>query len=85
MTDRRIRVWGGLTFVGGKQHREIVGAPNKKRALELLRLAGEVFGMAYFTGYWTETHNEREVSIATKEGVWRAHTTNYNSPFGQVL
>ena len=56
---RELKVWGGLTFLNGKQVRTIVATRTKKRAAELLNLSA-----FEFREYWTDTGNETELKIA---------------------
>ncbi len=57
----RLKVWGGNTFPkgGAGQRRRIVAATTQKEA------AGVVGCSIYeFRGYWVETANEAELSLA---------------------
>lgn len=54
-----LRVYGGLTFLKGKQVRTIVAAKSMKRASEL---TGESY--SYIRKYWSETGNEVECQFA---------------------
>lgn len=56
---KQLRVWGGLTFKGGKQVRTIVATRTKKRAMELLKASPNTF-----KDYWSETGNAVEIATA---------------------
>ena len=59
---RKIKVYGGLTFVDGKQVRTIVATTTKKRAMELLDIT-----ITELNNYWCETGNSLELNIALNE------------------
>ena len=54
---RPMKVWGGMTFVGGQQVRAVVAATTKKRAVEVINEGGSYTTMNDFNGYWSETGN----------------------------
>lgn len=54
-----LKVWGGWTFVNGKQVRTIVATLTKKKACELLDIP-----YYYFKDYWCATGNEKELEVA---------------------
>ena len=62
---RKLKVWGGLTFRGGKQVRTIIAATTKKRIMEIGRLS-----IYELNNYWAETGNEVELETAIIEGIW---------------
>lgn len=59
---KRLKVFGGLTFVNGKQVRTIIATYTKKRAAELLEV-----NMYEFSNFWCETGNEIEVKTALEK------------------
>lgn len=59
---RNMKVYGGLTFIDGKQLRTIVATSTKKRAMEILDESNYSFN-----NYWSETSNKVETEIALKE------------------
>lgn len=60
-----LKVWGGQTFVKGKQYRTIVAASSQTKAAKLV---GE--SMYHFREYWEETGNKVELATAlAKPGV----------------
>jgi hypothetical protein len=61
----KLRVWGGCE----NNHRRIVAATSKMRAIALLDISHE-----RFIEWFDETGNHVELSIATSEGVWEART-----------
>lgn len=76
---RKLRVWGGNAILGDdverlglppsphRQYRCLVAAATKKQARALAGVS------AYqFDGWWTETGNAVELSVAVEEGVWYA-------------
>lgn len=77
----KLKVYAGLTFVGGKQCRTIVAAPTKKAALEALKVCAGRMSLYEFNNYWTDTGNkiELEVALAKPLTVFRASgTMNYD-------
>lgn len=54
-----MKVYGGLTFVNGKQRRTIVKAKSQKRAAELIKTSLYSFRM-----FWCETGNKGELEAA---------------------
>ena len=56
---KNYKVFGGLTFVNGKQARTIVATKTKKKAMELLDVS-----VSEFNNYWGETGNGIELSVA---------------------
>lgn len=54
-----LKVFGGLTFVGGKQVRTIVAAKSQKAAAEAVGIS-----LGEFRNYWAETGNDQELEIA---------------------
>lgn len=67
-----MKVFGGLTFVSGKQVRTIVAASTKKEAAELIGVS-----LYCFNQYWTRTGNKLEIeaALANPRKVLRASTT----------
>ena len=65
---KTLKVWGGN--LDGRA-RGLVAAATKKRAVEMLQANGHAnLSRHYFDGYWSETGNVVELSIATEEGIW---------------
>ena len=56
-----LRVWGGWD----KEHRRIVAARSRRRAITLLDTTPEEF-----VEWFSETRDPVELSVATSEGVW---------------
>ena len=54
---RKLKVFGGLTFMGRHQRRTIVGAETQKEAATRLGVS-----MYEFTRFWGETGNPAEVA-----------------------
>lgn len=74
---KKLKVYGGNTFLklarnpnGSTQGRTIVCAESKKRAVELLKQAGDNTSLHHFNGYWCETGNKIELLVAGEPGVW---------------
>jgi hypothetical protein len=57
---KKLKVFGGLTVVKGKQVRTIVATTSKKKAAELV---GE--SIHQINTWWEETGNATEVAVAT--------------------
>ncbi|KKL13035.1 hypothetical protein LCGC14_2529790 [marine sediment metagenome] len=55
----KFKVYGGMSFHKGKQVRAIVATKTKKKARELFDIS-----YSYFTDYFGETGNEKELEIA---------------------
>lgn len=57
---RKLKVWGGDSFVNGnKQVRTIVATTTKKEAMAILGVS-----VNEFTNHWCETGNDIETAIA---------------------
>lgn len=54
-----LKVYGGLTFVGGKQVRTIVATTSQKLAAELTGVS-----LSYLRAYWSVTGNAHEIEVA---------------------
>lgn len=67
-----MKAYGGNTFLhDSRQKRTIVIAKNKKEAVKLLEKAGEYQSYYHFNLYWSETHNNVEISFIDQgPGVW---------------
>lgn len=70
----KLKVWGGIEMVDGKQTRLIVAARSKKRIVELAdaHCAGR-FTMHSLNRYWSETGNAGEIALipsGDEECVW---------------
>ena len=57
--QRPLKVWGGLTLKGGKQHRTIVAATSQANAAEALGCT-----LHELRGYWAVTGNKTELGVA---------------------
>lgn len=55
----RLKVYGGMKFINGKQKRVFVATTSMKDAA---RITGESY--SHMLGYWSETGNEAEIAIA---------------------
>lgn len=70
MKNRRLKVFGGNDFFGGKQKRVIVAAYNQKDAVGYMKeVSGLGFSLHYFRGYWSETGNKEELAAAKEPGM----------------
>ncbi len=56
---KTLKVWGGLTMQGNKQHRTIVATYTKKKVCELVNIS-----ISELNNYWCETGNEIELKLA---------------------
>jgi len=56
----KLKVWGGLIFVNGKQVRTIVATKYKKDAISLF----DYMSIHEFNNYWCETGNDIELKVA---------------------
>jgi hypothetical protein len=59
---KKLKVYGGFTFVDGKQLITIVATTSKKKAAGLI---GE--SLHSFNKWWRETGNATEVAVATSK------------------
>jgi hypothetical protein len=57
---QKLKVYGGSSFIRGKQVRVIVAARSMKRASELLKES-----YSYMREYWSVTGNKMEIETAT--------------------
>lgn len=63
----KLKVWGGSK--GGRE-RALVAASRQKEAVKLLNAAGFNTSLYDFRGYWAQTYNLTELSVATVPGIW---------------
>lgn len=62
---KRVKVFGGNTFVTGKQARTTVAANSQKDAIKFLEIAGVRTNLNEFRNYWCETGNAQELKDAS--------------------
>lgn len=62
MTIRKTKVYGGQAFYQGEPHRVIVRTTSKRKAVEELSKVINI-SLRYFNDYWSETGNEKEISL----------------------
>lgn len=66
-SKRSNKVWGGTSYGKGRM---IVRAATRKAAILLLAAARYPMSLYYFSVYWGETGNKRELEVAFEDGVW---------------
>lgn len=83
---RQLKVWGGLTLTakrpslnGGLQARTVVCAASQKEAVEMLNAAKCYLSLHEFRGYWAETGNAEELSVAKTRGVWTSQADRHGT------
>lgn len=71
------KVFGGMTFHGGKQMRAVVAAPTQKRAAELVGMS-----VGEFRQFWSVTRNSEEIQTALSQPgtVFGKPYTAFNAP-----
>lgn len=67
------KVWGGTQLGVCGQERVIVCASSKREAAKMVGCS-----LYEFNGYWAETGNAVELSVATERGVWAAELDKPN-------
>ena len=61
-----LKVWGGYEkYRSSGDTRTLVAAYSKKQAIEMLR-----YSNSYFSKYWAETGNDKELATASEVGVY---------------
>ena len=72
---KKLKVFGGCTFVNGKQVRTIIATTSKKKVSQIV---GEPY--PYVLDYWSQTWNdvELETALAKPETVFVASSVSGN-------